>query len=60
MTDLETACRELLTQWRERGVEEPYGMTWHPPADELEHALEEHTEMDPDVKHLVEQMEDAT
>ena len=28
--------RELIEEWRERGVEDPYGMMWHPPADELE------------------------
>jgi len=33
--------RELIAEWRERGVEDPYGMTWLPPADELEAVINE-------------------
>jgi hypothetical protein len=33
--------RELLAEWRARGVVNPYGMTWHPPADELEAVMED-------------------
>ena len=33
--------RKLIEEWRERGVEEPYGMTWHKPADELEELIDD-------------------
>jgi hypothetical protein len=63
MTDLETACRELVEKWER----------WLPPEDKTHAPAESHVreckrdlervlaeQMDPDVKHLVEQMEDAT
>ena len=64
MTDLETACRELVDRWKDAAdyaenegyLREADGINGC--VDELEHALEEH--MDPEVKTLVEQMEDAT
>ena len=34
------AVESLIEEWRERGVEEPYGMTWHPPAEELEELID--------------------
>jgi len=33
--------RELINEWRERGVIDPYGMTWNPPADELEALIDD-------------------
>ena len=33
---------QLITEWRNRGVIEPYGMTWLPPANELEEIISEH------------------
>jgi hypothetical protein len=62
--DFKTACRELLTRWREAAeyaenegyMHESDGINGC--ADELEHALDQH--MNPEVKALVEQMENAT
>ena len=61
MTDLETACRELVAEFRIRARthrDRECQLEIENCADELERALEEH--MDPEVKHLVEQMEGAT
>jgi len=40
--NLEQALEALVEEWRDRGVVDPYGMTWILPADELEALLEEH------------------
>jgi len=79
MTDLETACRELVSDLESRMSNNREKANLHSvgsdelanlyrgiaigrarSAKELERALAEHTDLDPDVKHLVEQMEDAT
>jgi hypothetical protein len=75
MTDLETACRELVEEFREqadkvadrsrgpihrtdyaRGVSAGLNHA----LKELERELEEHRDVDPEVKTVVGQMEDAT
>lgn len=45
---LEARLRELIDEWRERGVIEPYGMTWHPPADELAAVVDEYDAAEPE------------
>ena len=40
--ELDGDMRNLIEKWRDRGVEEPYGMTWHRPADELEEIIDEY------------------
>ena len=65
MTDLETACRELVDRWDswlppEDAMDRPFESHVRECKRELEETLAEHTEIDPDVKHLVEQLEDAT
>jgi len=70
MADLETACRELVAEWRnnsyptDRRKDMPYrtgvGRGYNRASNDLIEAVEYHANVDPEVKTLVAQMEDAT
>jgi len=65
--DLHTACRELVESWRESEVEQTLNHAelaeqeaFETCINDLENILDEHDQLDPEVKQLVAMMEDAT
>jgi len=65
--DLHTACRELIEEWRGSEVEQTLNHAelaeqeaFETCIKDLEKILDEHEQLDPEVKQLVAMMEDAT